>query len=297
MNAQPAAIHWLLLAAGLLFLGGCANFDEKPEPRKRPVSGPYTMDKDAPPSPDEIPADILNTPDAVPKYEPPSRSGNSPSYSVMGNTYEVQKSARDYKARGMASWYGKKFHGHKTASGEPYNMFGMSAAHRTLPLPTYLRVRRVDTGKTVIVKVNDRGPFHSSRILDLSYAAAAKLGMIGHGQTMVELEAIVLDAEGIKPPPPPAAPLSPATPAAEMRPVTAASQRGWLQVAVYDDPINAIALREDLNNAGVAPVEIWSGGSTTLHRVLVGPFPSAAAAQAMKDKVVGRGLEADWVNE
>jgi hypothetical protein len=83
-----------------------------------------------------------------------------------------------------------------------------------------------------------------------------------------------------------------------MRPVASATQRGWLQVAVYDDPINAISLREDLNNAGVAPVEIWSGGaSTTLHRVLVGPFASAAAAQAMKDKVLGRGLEADWVNE
>ena len=293
----------LRLAAVLvpLLLPGCANFEDKPEPRKPTVPpgqvGRYSMDSDAAPLPHQIPPEVLNTPDAVPRYEPPSRSGNSPSYSVFGQTYEVRKSAKNFTERGLASWYGRKFHGHKTASGERYDMFAMSAAHKTLPLPTYIRVRRVDNGKSVVVKVNDRGPFHGKRILDLSYAAAARLGMIGQGSAMVEIEAIHVDRNAdvriaVAPPPAPNPPITAS--------MTAAPRRGWLQIGAYADPINALALREDLNQAGIGPVEVWSGGGSdtgTLHRVLAGPFASSAAAQVVRERVLTRGLSADWVDE
>ena len=293
----------LRLAAVLasLLLPGCANFEDKPEPRK-PIpppgqSGRYSMNNDAAPLPDQIPPEVLRTPDAVPRYEPLSRSGNSPSYTVFGQTYEVRKSAKNFTERGLASWYGRKFHGHKTASGEPYDMFAMSAAHKTLPLPTYVRVRRVDNGKTVVVKVNDRGPFHGKRIIDLSYAAAARLDMIGKGSAMVEIEAIHVDRDaGVR--------VAAAEPPAPNPPITAsmtaAPRRGWLQIGAYADPINALSLREDLNQAGIGPVEVWSGGGSdtgTLHRVLAGPFDSSSAALAVRERILARGLSAEWVDE
>lgn len=306
---------------GALGLSACvANFDDTPAKRPKPVAKPaqkqstpgrYEMDKDGPPLPSQIPAHIGNTPDAVPKFEPKSASGNSPIYSVWGETYEVRPSAENYRERGYASWYGRKFHGHKTASGEPYDMFAMSAAHRTLPLPSYLRVTRPDTGKSIVVKVNDRGPFHSQRIIDLSYAAAAKLDMIGHGSTIVEIESITSGQSGSpayspattstyplapKPVPSTESPVPTRAPATEAKPDL---QRGWLQVALYSSETNALSMREDLSRAGIRPVEVWSGmqGKSLLYRVLVGPFPNAAAAQTVRERVIGRGLAADWVNE
>lgn len=111
----------------------------------------------------------------VPTKEPLSRYGNPSEYSVDGRSYQVMRNSSGYKTRGVASWYGTKFHKQRTSSGEPYNMYVMSAAHKTLPLPTYIKVKNLDNGKEAIVKVNDRGPFHSNRIIDLSYAAALKL--------------------------------------------------------------------------------------------------------------------------
>jgi rare lipoprotein A len=135
----------------------------------------------------------------IPKAEPLSRYGNPSTYTVRGKTYHVMKSARGYHVRGLASWYGTKFHRKRTSSGEPYNMYELTAAHKTLPLPTYLRVKNLDNGRETIVKVNDRGPFHSDRILDLSYGAAVKLGLFPGGVAHVELTAIVVN----KPPPRP----------------------------------------------------------------------------------------------
>lgn len=127
---------------------------------------------------------------AVPTAEPISRYGNPGEYRVNGKKYEVLKTAAGYHARGTASWYGTKFHSKRTSSGEPYNLYSMTAAHKTLPLPTYVRVKNLKNGRQAIVKVNDRGPFHDDRIIDLSYGAAVKLGLLPRGTAPVEIEAV-----------------------------------------------------------------------------------------------------------
>lgn len=135
--------------------------------------------------------DLTSIPDAVPVFEAKSKYGNPKSYVVFNKKYHVLDSSHGYKAIGLASWYGTKFHGHRTSSGEVYDMYKMTAAHKTLPLPTYLQVKNLANGKTIIVKVNDRGPFHSDRILDLSYAAAAKLDILRAGTAKIEVTSIV----------------------------------------------------------------------------------------------------------
>lgn len=149
----------------------------------------YSMDTDAAP---DTELDVSELPDPIPVYEPKSRGGNKPSYEVWGKTYYVLPTAEGYKERGGASWYGAKFHGHKTSNGETYNMYEMSAAHKSLPLPTYAKVTNLDNGRSVIVRINDRGPFHEGRIIDLSYAAAKKLGYYSSGIANVEVEAITV---------------------------------------------------------------------------------------------------------
>jgi rare lipoprotein A len=136
------------------------------------------------------PSNLSSLPDASPKSEPLHRFANRP-YEVFGKKYVPLTKVQPYKQRGLASWYGKRFHGQKTASGEPYDMYAMTAAHPTLPIPSYARVTNLRNGKQVIVRINDRGPFHSGRIIDLSYAAANRLGLIGSGSGEVEIDAIV----------------------------------------------------------------------------------------------------------
>jgi len=145
------------------------------------------------PAPDRAPKrppDLSRVPDAVPRAEPRSASGNPPFYEVLGHRYHVLDSASGYRERGVASWYGEKFHGRRTSSGEPYDMYAMTAAHKTLPLPAYVRVTNLQNGKSVVVRVNDRGPFVDNRLIDLSYAAAVKLDMTRAGTAMVEIESI-----------------------------------------------------------------------------------------------------------
>ena len=147
----------------------------------------YSIDQDHGPSGH---VDLSHVPDAVPRDELKSRGGNRSPYTVLGKQYSVLDSSQGYRERGVSSWYGNKFHGHKTSNGEVYDMYGMSAAHKSLPLPTYVRVTNLDNGKQVVVRVNDRGPFHGSRLIDLSYAAAFKLDMLKGGTARVEIEAI-----------------------------------------------------------------------------------------------------------
>lgn len=267
-----------VLALGML-LAGCASTPDynvrKSGDRELPL-GEAAYDE----APDaaEIPPDVASIPDAEPKDEPLARSGNAPEYEVFGEKYSVLPSARDFRQKGRASWYGKRFHGRKTASGERYDMFGMSAAHKTLPLPTYVRVTNLKNGRSVIVRVNDRGPFHPDRVIDLSYAAAAKLGFIEQGHAPVELEAVV---PGKKEPRP-------------------APERGWLQVAAYTDPINAVAVREQLGEVlGAKLVDIKAGGteSEPLHRVVVGPFENPTAAKLVHDDLHSRGYVSSWVTD
>jgi rare lipoprotein A len=146
----------------------------------------YAMKQDAAPTQ----AHNVSFKEPVPTKEPLSRYGNPTEYRVDGRTYQVMKNSTGYKTRGIASWYGTKFHKQRTSSGEPYNMYVMSAAHKTLPLPTYVKVKNLENGREAIVKVNDRGPFHANRVIDLSYAAALKLGVFPKGTARVEIETL-----------------------------------------------------------------------------------------------------------
>jgi len=139
---------------------------------------------------DEIPDNLDEIPDAQPQLEPLHRFANRP-YVVLGKAYEPQTTLRPHQERGVASWYGKKFHGQKTSIGEPYDMFAMTAAHPTLAIPSYARVTNVNNGKSVVVRVTDRGPFHADRVIDLSYAAAHRLGYVDSGSTLVNVESIL----------------------------------------------------------------------------------------------------------
>lgn len=318
-----------LLALTLLSLTACATFPEdnttQRRPRTVPVgpastrnipinstpqsaqrSGPPIVDGPAPswqkdyaPDSDEIPEGIENIPDAVPVAEPRSAGGNSPTYEVLGRTYKVLDNPVGFRQRGYASWYGKKFHGRLTANGDRYDMFGMTAAHKTLPLPSYVRVTDLDNGKSVVVKVNDRGPFHSDRIIDLSYAAAAKLGLIGHGTSMVELE--LLDPATYVP----ATPAAPSPTPAEMASVSAVPapplepSAGYLQIGAYIDPINAAALRDSLQSQGFSPVQIRinNRSDTPIHRVLIGPFRDQDEARTTRNRLDSRNLIPQWVKE
>jgi rare lipoprotein A len=134
--------------------------------------------------------DLDTIADAVPREEPPAAYGNMPEYEVLGTVYRRLKSAEGYEEEGTASWYGEEFQGRRTSSGEPYDMYGMTAAHRTLPLPTFVEITNLDNGKRVVVRVNDRGPFHGGRLIDVSYAAAHRLGMLGHGTARVRVRAL-----------------------------------------------------------------------------------------------------------
>ena len=177
-------IRALFVVTTALALGACATAPA-PTPVDPPAQTPKPADG-APGSdryehkvdsgPEQRP-DVESQPEPVPKEEPLSAYGNPRTYSVWGKTYQVMESAEGYEEVGLASWYGRKFHGYRTSSGEPFDMYRFTAAHRTLPLPTYARVTNLDNGKSLVVRVNDRGPFHSERIIDLSWAAAARLGI------------------------------------------------------------------------------------------------------------------------
>ena len=166
-------------------LAGCAS-GPAPTTARSPGGG-----RDGPPA--VTPADLAKVPDPEPRVEPIRQGGPNKPYSVMGQSYAPMATDVLWKQRGLASWYGQKFHGRRTASGELFSLYGLTAAHRTLPIPSYVRVRHIASGREVIVRVNDRGPFHSARVLDLSYAAALKLGIVAMGSAEVALERLTFD--------------------------------------------------------------------------------------------------------
>ena len=210
------------------------------------------------------PVDVSQVPDAVPRKAPRSRYGNPYSYTVRGRTYHVMQNARGFREQGLASWYGLKFHGRRTSSGEPYDMYAMTAAHKTLPLPTWVRVTNRENGKSVVVKVNDRGPFHEGRIIDLSYAAAAKLGVLAKGTAPVEIVALI-----------------PGETAPATRPTrdTASGPR-FIQAGAFSSLVNARSLYRRLVRVQEHPVEIRHDGN--LHRVVVGPLTDSGKQQQLE---------------
>jgi len=252
-----------------LSLAGCSNSprvsDKSPAPVKSAKSGGYYLDD----GPDATPPPNLDAiPDAVPRAEPLNRFANRP-YDVLGSSYVPQTERRAYSEEGVASWYGKRFHGKKTASGEPYDMYAMTAAHPTLPIPSYVRVTSLASGKSVVVRINDRGPFHSKRIIDLSYVAASKLGYVGNGSTRVRVESL--------------------DPAAYDMKGEAIKEGIYLQVGAFASSGNAQQLLARLTR------ELELDASQTrvvltgkLHRVQLGPYSSDDAAQVERTRVQER---------
>ncbi len=243
-----------------------------------------------------------------PRAEPYSKYGNPDSYVVNGKRYYTLKSSSGYTERGIASWYGTKFHGRRTSSGEPYDMYRMTAAHKQLPLPTYVEVRNLDNGRTATLKVNDRGPFHDNRVIDLSYAAALKLGVVGKGTAFVEVRA--LDAQGrptgpvlasneraptVPVQPPPRAPASPVI-IDRPRPVPAAAPAiggTYIQVGAFQDRGNAERMSADIGRVlpgnAVLIKQIESNGRR-YYRVQIGPLTDVERADQVVSKLETIGV-------
>ena len=234
--------------------------------------------EDGPPS-DSV--DVSSVPDAVPRVEPRSRYGNPDSYTVYGKRYYTLNSSNGYRERGIASWYGTKFHGRRTSSGEPYDMYAMTAAHKTLPLPTYARVTNLQNGRSVVLRINDRGPFHSNRIIDLSYTAAWKLGILAKGTGYVEV--LALDPRSPQP-----------IKVADEQPAPAAGPvRLYLQTGSFSVRANAEQMKWRMQSVSGGPVSIEPvriGGRIT-YRVKVGPIANVTRADRLAQQIADLGLE------
>lgn len=233
--------------------------------------------------------------DAVPRPEAKSRYGNGPNYEVFGKPYTVMPSAVGYRERGVASWYGQKFHGNLTSNREVYDMHGMTAAHKTLPLPTYVRVRSLTNNKSIIVRVNDRGPFVDNRIIDLSYSAAKKLDMIGTGTSLVEVEAITFAAAGGDQA---TRQLTPAAaPAAAVQPPAPSTQRSnpnhiYVQIGAFGDRANADRRLSLLRSGGIGAAAVHEDNSVTpaLYRVRMGPIQGVDQYDLLVEELAKLGI-------
>ena len=254
----------VVVAATALALAGCGG---TPPAHARGSatsvkSGGYYLD-DGPES--NPPANLDAVPDAVPRREPLHRFANR-TYVALGTPYTPQTERQPYSEEGMASWYGRRFHGRKTASGEAYDMYAMTAAHPTLPIPSYVRVTSLKNGRSVVVRINDRGPFHRNRLIDLSYTAAHKLGYLAQGSTRVRVESIDPADYGIED--------------------DTAAPGLFLQVGAFGQPENARKLLErlqrelELDAARLSVVLIG-----TLHRVQIGPYANEDEARADRARV------------
>ncbi len=252
----------LILLSLFLIIGGCGGVGPKDgPPRKAP--------------------DLSKVRDAVPRAEPKSKYGNPRSYKVFGKRYYTLSSSRGYAERGIASWYGKKFHGRRTSNGETFNMYAMTAAHKSLPLPTYVAVTNLANRRRIVVRVNDRGPFYANRLLDLSYAAASKLGILAKGTGFVEIRAIE-----------PGAPLpQPARLAPEQVPDKKIGL--FLQVGAFSVRANADRLRTQLASLSGDSIDVSliSVNGSPLYRVRIGPLLDVVYADRLTDRIVSLGLE------
>ncbi len=317
-NRKCLVMAALLASACALVLSGCSTTStsfgkvasRKSGKIKSTKGGGYYLD-DGPM--DEIPENLMDVPDAVPKVEP-IRTANGRPYVVFGRTYTPMTELRPYKKTGVGSWYGKKFHGQKTSSGEPYDMFAMTAAHPTLPIPSYARVTSLETGKQVIVKVNDRGPFLSDRIIDLSYTAAYKLGYLNKGSGQLQVELLLPDEiERInlarnnayspvdKPVVAVTTPVQQTETAAAVntaksaeRPVrTAVSGSGYyLQLGAYQEAGNAQSYQEKFAMSlshKLPALEIVQMGN--FYKLLAGPYPTLADATQAVEEMKSMGTQ------
>jgi rare lipoprotein A len=260
-----------------------AEVTPSPSPGPVPRAGGYYKD-DGPG--EHPPANLDALPDAVPKLEPLNRFANRP-YSVFGVDYVPATGLRSYKERGLASWYGRKFHNQKTSTGEIYDMYAMTAAHPTLPLPSYARVTSIASGKSVVVRVNDRGPFHPGRIIDLSYAAAYRIGIAQRGSGEVEVESILpADAPSTSAmvPLPPVA----ASEASAAGPMPVGQEAGGyvVQLGAFANNANAQEFVSHVaNQIATLGVEARVHETAGLYRVVVGPYPTRDDAKRTGERL------------
>ncbi|WP_318247425.1 septal ring lytic transglycosylase RlpA family protein [Microbulbifer agarilyticus] len=270
----------------LAFVSACSTVPIEQKRTSKVEAGdiPFDQVRDSGPA---VPVDMLATPEVTPVREPIGVAGNKSPYVVNGVKYRILDGVKGYRERGHASWYGTKFHGRKTANGEVYNMYAMSAAHKTLPLPSYAKVTNLDNGRSIIVRVNDRGPFVPGRIIDLSYTAAQKLGYIDKGVARVEVEA--LDPASL--------PSAMETLAVEK---DAAARNGlpedasfklpdntFLQVGAYSSSLQAEQIRAQLAATFGYPVSVSpvNRGGKMLYRVRIGPIEQQRALVALRESV------------
>ncbi|MFT7491161.1 MAG: rare lipoprotein A [Pseudohongiellaceae bacterium] len=228
--------------------------------------------------------DVTKIANAKPAAVVRTRAGNAPQYTVLGKTYRVLPSSEGYQRRGEASWYGTKFHGRRTANGEVYNMFAMTAAHTTLPIPSYVRVTHVANGRSVIVRINDRGPFHGNRIIDLSYVAAKKLGMIATGFAAVDVVDVTPahKKSSIK------RSIEPSLSVQNVLPQRN-STRVYLQLGAFQQFQSAETLRDKVSIVLSQAVNVIVG-KDNLHRVFVGPFNNPLQIASIQDLLRQRGI-------
>ncbi len=235
-------------------------------------------------APDDVPVDVMTVPDAVPRVESRNAS-NFRSYEIFGKRYFPLKDEKGFRQRGVASWYGQKFHGNKTANGETYDMFAMTAAHKTLPIPSYVRVTNLDNGHSVVVRVNDRGPFHGNRIIDLSYTAAAKLDILRKGTGRVEVVS-VLPGESLK-----------ITEKPDGRKVVLPSETGknlFLQVGAFSNQLNALQLKQRLLQMDFVTVparlKVSSQQGAQIYKVQLGPMTTIQQAGIVGQQLAANGI-------
>ena len=285
----------LLLLSAIATAAACTTAPkQEPPSAAKPAPGAKYYKDDGPGN--GAPPNLEALPDALPRVEPLHRFANRP-YTVFGREYVPATSLRPYKERGIASWYGRKFHGEKTSNGETYDMYAMTAAHPTLPLPSYARVTNVVTGKSVVVRVNDRGPFLHDRVIDLSYAAATKLGIAQKGSGEVEVEAIIpfetaTLAAAVPLPSVASAPVAlpptgtPPTEAPVAMPVASADGGFVVQLGAFASSANAenfvVHLASQVGPIGVEPKVRQVGG---LFRVFVGPYATRDDAKRTADRL------------
>ena len=258
-------ILFILLSCLLLF--SCGRLDKVIAP------GDAAPDKQV---------DVSTIPNAVPKNEPKSRYGNPESYVVVGKRYYVLDSSKNYVEKGIASWYGTKFHGRRTSSGETYDMYAMTAAHKTLPLPTYVQVKNLNNGKYIIVKVNDRGPFHENRIIDLSYTAAIKLDIIKKGTGLVEVRAID----------PMRSTKNSLVNEKKNKISTNQDISFYIQVGTFGELENAEILKQKLSSLGDDLIKISNvvTSGKTLYRVRIGPITDTKLSDPIVAKLSSFGI-------
>jgi rare lipoprotein A len=280
----------LLLGASLLTLAACGSAPVRESPRGPDVSAPSGVSAPAsPPAPSPnfagrrpTDAELAAIPDAVPRAENRSLRGNPPFYTVLGKRYQVLPESTGFRERGVASWYGPTFHAKDTSIGETYDMYAMSAAHKTLPLPAYARVTNLANGRSVVVRINDRGPFVGNRIIDLSYTAAWKLDMIRAGTAFVDLEVLT---PGSLPE------LATQVQAAQKVPA-AVPPALYVQAGAFGVEANAQRLVERLRGAGFGNTLLLAPApGTTLHRVRLGPVSRVDEFDRIVSRLAAMGIE------